>query len=317
MNRTPRTVSSSKTISIVALIWLGFTGAAMAETENWTKRVPVQIDAEAIPLDVAVTDAENNASQEEVWSDIGTERWARNVTTPTLLAVLPEPDKATGAGVLVVPGGGFQFVSIDNEGYRIAERLAANGIAAFILKYRVMETPASETDFADYIGKVFAGEAPYEGFDSRDGIPAAVADAQAALNVIATRSAEWGVDMDRLGMLGFSAGAVTTLSVTLDQDGPQPDFIGYIYGPTNLSSIPSAPPAMFAALAADDGLFANQGLSFIEGWQAAGGPVEFHLYETGGHGFGSYQRGVTADAWFEQFVLWMRARGELSPTADD
>ena len=92
---------------------------------------------------------------------------------------------------------------------------------------------------------------------------------------------------------------------------PQPDFIGYIYGPMNLPFIPAKPPPMFTALAADDGLFGTQGFSLVEDWQAAGGAVELHFYERGGHGFGGYQRGVTADAWFEQFVAWMKMRGLL------
>ncbi len=293
------------------------TGPIMAEDIPQMQRVAADRSPEEIILEVAPQPAGIEALSEEVWSDIGTERWVRNVTVPTLRPFLPPPDRATGAAIIVIPGGSFQFVSIDNEGYRIAEELADKGIAAFVLKYRVMQTPASEANFSDYIAKVYSGVAPYEGFDRLQGIPAAVADAQAALKQIKDRHQTWGIDPGRIGLLGFSAGAVTTLSLTLDTSGPQPDFIGYIYGPTHLAYIPEKLPAMFAALAADDGLFGNQGFSFIKEWQAAGGAVEFHLYETGGHGFGSYRRGVTADAWMDQFMHWMTVRGILAPADTD
>ena len=123
-------------------------------------------------------------------------------------------------------------------------------------------------------------------------------------------------DADKIGMLGFSAGAMTTLALIQSEaeDRPHPDFVGYIYGPMGTANLPARLPPLFAALAADDGLFAGQGFGLVEDWQANGAAVELHYYQSGGHGFGSYQRGVTADAWFEQFLGWMEAQDLLVPT---
>lgn len=281
-------------------------------------RVPAPTDAHAIPLYDGAAPGSEGVTIEEVWTDVGTERWARNVTRPTLLPVLPDPKLANGAAVLVVPGGGFQFVSMDNEGYPIAEWLAARGVAAFVLKYRVMETPTAETDFEAYTQRMFAPRTEEERIDVTQGIPFAVADAQTALKLIEARSDDWGIDQDRIGMLGFSAGAVTTLvTSTAEGDTPKPDFIGYIYGPMTPVEGLNNPPPMFTALAADDELFGDQGFGIVNSWREAGAPVELHYYQDGGHGFGSYKRGVTADAWFEQFVGWMISQGLMQTEASE
>jgi acetyl esterase/lipase len=275
-------------------------------------RVPAQLDADAIALHEGDGPGLERTDAEEIWTDVGTERWVRNVTQPTLLPFLPSAENATGAAVIVVPGGGFQFVSIDNEGYPIAQWLADRGIAAFVLKYRVMQTPAPEDEFGVHMQRVFAPTPETEPIDVREGIPPAVEDAQAALRLVESRSQEWGIDPARIGMLGFSAGAMTTLGVVLDGSGaPHPDFIGYIYGPMTPVEISGDVPPMFTALAADDSLFGDQGFGLVESWMDAGGPVELHFYDSGGHGFGSYKRGVTADGWFDQFMSWMNAQGLL------
>ncbi len=296
---------------LVALAVMLFPLSVLAQTTDMV-RVPVQIDAGAIPLHDGVAPGSDQADVEEIWTDTGSERWARNVTRPTLLPVLPREGTATGAGVIVVPGGGFQFVSMDNEGYPIAQWLADRGVAAFILKYRVMETPVPEAEFDVHMQRMFAPTPETEPIDIRAGLALAVADAQAALEIVEARSEEWGVDPDRIGMLGFSAGAMATLGATLD-DGkaPHPDFIGYIYGPMTAVEISGPVPPLFAALAADDTLFGNQGFGLVESWAAAGAPVELHYYAGGGHGFGSYRRGVTADGWFDQFMRWMDAQNLL------
>ena len=293
--------------------WLALTAfllpvSALAQSSDMV-RVPAQIDEGAIPLHGAYVPGADGG---EIWTDVGTERWERNVTQPTLLPVLPDEEVATGAAVIVVPGGGFQFVSIDNEGYPIAQWLADRGIAAFVLKYRVMETPVPEDEFSVHMDRMFAPTPETVPIDIREGLSVAVVDAQAALELVEARSEVWGIDPSRIGMLGFSAGAMTTLGITLkDGDAPRPDFIGYIYGPMTPVDISGEVPPMFAALAADDSLFGDQGFGLVESWKDGGGAVELHYYASGGHGFGSYKRGVTADGWFDQFISWMKAQGLL------
>jgi hypothetical protein len=115
-------------------------------------------------------------------------------------------------------------------------------------------------------------------------------------------------------MLGFSAGAMTTMQVVLADDADaHPDFIGYIYGPMNAVTLPASAPAMFAALAADDPLFGKGGFGVIETWRSAGKPVELHYFEHGGHGFGSRRKGSTSDLWINEFYAWLKDRGELYP----
>jgi len=283
------------------------------------ERVATPEDDGAILLYDGEAPGSEGSELEEIWRNAGTERWANNVTRPTLLPVLPDDPSTTRAAVIVVPGGGFQFVSMDNEGYPIAEWLAARGVAAFVLKYRTMETPATQKDYAAHMSALWAPQPGDPQIDATLGIPFAVADAQAAMEIVQTNAEEWGYDVDKIGMLGFSAGAVTTLSVTRSDkpNAPKPNFIGYIYGPMGGIEVPEKAPPMFAALAADDGLFAGQGFGIVEAWQAAGIPVELHYYQSGGHGFGSYKRGVPSDAWFDQFVGWMEAQDLLAPAEAD
>lgn len=113
-------------------------------------------------------------------------------------------------------------------------------------------------------------------------------------------------------MIGFSAGAMLTMATTLAAQDGKPAFIGNIYGPLAPVRVPANAPPIFVALAADDPLFANSGFGLVESWRAAKRPVEFHLYEQGGHGFGMYQKNTTSTGWFDAFVRWMRMHGLLN-----
>ena len=300
-------------IWLLVLTGVFLAGQGLAQVSEMV-RVPAPEDPASLPL---YEDDGAGLADTEIWTDAGTERWARNVSHPTLLPVLPDPEVATGAAVIVVPGGGFQFVSIDNEGYPIAHWLAEQGVAAFVLKYRVMQTPEPEAEFDAHMQRMFAPTPDMTPIDVRPGIPPAVEDAQAALSMVEARAVEWGIDPDRIGMLGFSAGAITTLGTVQAEDGaPRPDFIGYIYGPMTATTVPETAPPMFVALAADDALFGQQGFGLVEAWQSAGKPVELHFYDSGGHGFGSYRRGNPADGWFDQFLRWMDGRGLREAEAD-
>lgn len=281
-------------------------------------RIPAPAQPNAIPLYAGIAPGSEGASQQEVWSYMLAQKMVRNVTRPTLTPVLPKRGKANGAAVLVIPGGGFQFVSMENEGWPVARWLADRGVAAFILKYRLEETPDSEADFGRAMMARFAQP-------NRDTAPSpsvvaaadlARADAQTALRMIRSRSAEWGVDTSRVGMLGFSAGAMATLATTLaNAPDARPDFIAPIYGMMTAVAPPPLPQPMFAAMAVDDPLFNKQGFGLIESWKQAGGSVEFHLYSGGGHGFGSQTKGTTSDLWFEQFMAWMKAKKLLERPA--
>jgi acetyl esterase/lipase len=285
-----------------------------------TARMTQPAEPSAIPLYQGVAPGSEGAAYAEIWSKaFGKEQWVRNITRPTLTPFLPKKGKGNGAAVLVIPGGGFQFVSISNEGWPVAQWLADHGIAAFVLKYRVEQTPESEAEFGKAMMARMSAPPTSSATSERQFEPAvaiARADAQTALRMIRGNAAKWGIDSKRVGMLGFSAGAMTTLATTLANDPTaRPDFIAPIYGMMLPVTPPLIPQPMFAALASDDPLFNKQGFGLIESWQKAGGSVEFHYYEGGSHGFGSQKKGTTSDLWFDQFMAWMTAKGFLKATA--
>lgn len=112
-------------------------------------------------------------------------------------------------------------------------------------------------------------------------------------------------------MIGFSAGAMLTLQTALYGKDVNPAFIGDIYGPLGAVKVPANAPPLYIALAADDPFFANAGFGLIESWKAAKRPVEFHLFEQGGHGFGMYPKETTSTGWFENFASWLRMHGYI------
>jgi acetyl esterase/lipase len=147
------------------------------------------------------------------------------------------------------------------------------------------------------------------------GLAPQIADARAAFALIRKRSAEWHIDPQRIGMVGFSAGAMLTMATALAGEDAKPAFIGNIYGPLASMTAPTDAPPLFIALAADDPFFANSGYGLIDSWKTAKRPVEFHLYEQGGHGFGMYPKETTSTGWFEAFVRWIGMHGMLKPAA--
>ncbi len=241
--------------------------------------------------------------------------FARNVTVATLTPFLPDPAKATGAAVIVTPGGGFRTLSMENEGWQVAQALADRGVAAFVLKYRLVQTPADMAGFEASMREMFSGTAarPPAPQDSAVALAPQIADARAAFALVRTRAKEWHVDPDRIGMIGFSAGAMLTMATTLYGDDAKPAFIADIYGPLAPVTVPADAPPLFIALAADDPLFGNSGYGLIDSWRAAKHPVEFHLYEQGGHGFGMYKKETTSTGWFDAYVRWLGMHGYLKP----
>src|SRR5690242_5934871 len=257
------------------------------------------------------------ATNPEVWHSQYGSQFARNVTIATLTPFLPDPAKASGAAVVVAPGGGFMTLSMENEGSNVARALAEKGVAAFVLKYRLNQTPADMRGFEKSMREMFSGSVQLPRPDSEKAaaeLAPQLADARAAFALIRKRSAEWHVDPNRIGMVGFSAGATLTLATTTAGGDAKPAFIGNIYGPLTPVTVPAEAPPLFIALAADDPFFANAGYGLIDSWKAAKRPVEFHLYEQGGHGFGMYPKETTSTGWFDAFVRWLTMHGMVKPT---
>jgi acetyl esterase/lipase len=252
------------------------------------------------------------ATAPESWYFQYGRRFARNVTVATLTPFLPDPAKATGTAVIVAPGGGFRTLSMENEGTDVARALAARGVAAFVLKYRLEPTPPDMPAFERSMREMFSGAGRPPQARPGQGMPdlaPQLADARAAFALVRRRAVEWRVDPARIGMVGFSAGAMLTLATELSGGDAKPAFIGIIYGPLAPVTVPVDAPPLFVALAADDPLFGNSGTGLIDSWRAAKRPVEFHLYEQGGHGFGMYPKETTSTGWFDAFTRWMGMHG--------
>ena len=286
---------------------------AMAQDDRMT---PTAIPAQPNAI-VLGTGALPGATVQESWHSQYGSVFARNVTIATLTPFLPEPGKATGAAVIVAPGGGFRTLSMNNEGWDVAKALADKGVAAFVLKYRLNQTPQDMDAFARSMAQMFAdgarGAAARQASQQDPAVALApqIADARAAFALVRARAKEWRVDTDRIGMAGFSAGAMLTMATALHGQDAKPAFIANIYGPlAPVKVAPDAPP-LFIALAADDPLFGNAGYGLVDSWRAAGRPVEFHLYEQGGHGFGMYPKTTTSTGWFDSFARWLGMHGYL------
>ncbi len=229
----------------------------------------------------------------------------RNVTQPTLTAYLPDPALATGTAVIVCPGGASHFLSIDMEGIDVARWLSSRGIAAFVLKYRLVRT-----------GDDFPAEV-WEALADRDVMaermaslrPLILADGQQAVHIVRARANRWGIAPGRIGMLGFSAGGTVTANVALQHDdGSRPDFAAVIYGAGHRDApVPADAPPLFVLCAADDQMAAPLSVRLYEEWRAAGHPAELHIYAQGGHGFGMRKQGLPSDTWIERFADWLTA----------
>lgn len=301
MQRSPRPLFKTFLAALAGLLVFG-PGCAVAQPVGTP--IPVPPAPNEIRLYPGVAPGSEAATYTEQWNQTADNRRARNVVVPTLIPVLPAPGKANGTAVIVAPGGAFRILSMDNEGYLVANWLAQRGVSAFVLKYRLVETPAKEDDFI---------RARQQGAASGQRIstfPLAVDDGRRAVQLVRENAARWGLRAGRIGMIGFSAGAMTTLEVTTGPNAAsRPDFAAVIYGPMSAREVSADAPPVFLALAADDPLFATGDFGLVNSWKKAGRPVELHYYERGGHGFGMKKQGLSSDVWPEQFWAWMRMRG--------
>jgi acetyl esterase/lipase len=296
---------NSLTKSFVLAFLLFFAASAMAQ-DGTIYPLAAPAEPNAIPLG---TGGVKDQPAHETWFRQWGDPMVRNITTATLTPFLPKSGKANGAAVIVAPGGGFRWLSMGNEGWEVAEALAAQGIAAFVLKYRLYPTPESLEDFKAWMNR--PRPAPAATSDSSKSAPPPqqdlsnqLADAEAAYAMIVKRANEWGVDTARIGMIGFSAGAMLTMHATLHSKTMKLAFIGPIYGSMGPVEVPKNAPPMFNVIASDDGLFRGQ-FGVIDSWFKAGRPVEFHLYQNGGHGFGLGNPDRTSNRWFDAFMYWL------------
>ncbi len=298
------------TLLLAACFWLS--SAVFAQDG---KMYPMEAPAEpnAMPLN---TGGVANQPEPESWFRQWGDPMARNISKATLTPFLADPKIANGTSVIVAPGGGFMWLSMGNEGWEVAEALAARGINAFVLKYRLQPTAATLEEMEAQMKQRFAeAEAmakktgkPHE--RPRGDLTNQLADVEAAYALIKSRAKEWNVDMEKLGMMGFSAGARLTMATALESKKVKLAFIAPIYGSMEAVKVPKNAPPLFAAIAVDDFLFHGEA-GVVKSWYDAKIPVEFHLYQNGGHGFGLGNPDRTSNKWFDSFIYWLEVNGLL------
>jgi len=227
-----------------------------------------------------------------------------NVTAPTVTVFRPEACKANGTAIVVVPGGAFRALPWDLDGVETARWLTRRGITAFVLKYRVRpprsDAPADKS-FDDFARRTEAAR------------NLAVSDAEQTMRLVRSQAERFGIASDRVGMIGFSAGAMTTLIVA-DSGDPavRPNFAASLYG-AMLKAGPSAGAAPLFIVAAQDDAQAPPARSadmFLR-WTNAKVPAELHIYERGGHGFAFRPHQLPADRWAEAFEAWLISRNYI------
>ena len=273
--------------------------------------MPSGIAAEPLVLDLwpdgVPLSGQKAESSEEVRTNKNGILRITNVTRPQMTVY--RPNDPNGAAVLVCPGGGYKILAYEHEGTDVCEFLTEHGVTAILLKYRV---PSSQE--------------------------VALQDAQRAIGMIHHHAEEWGIDPDRIGMLGFSAGGNLTVMTCLhasegtyeideklDINNPTPSFAIPVYpaylvergteGPLlSAITVKVTSPPLCLVHAADDPWTASSSFLLAVEYKKHDVPCEVHVYAKGGHGFGMKKKGLPVDAWPDRVVEWMDSMGYLTET---
>ncbi|HKG08407.1 MAG TPA: alpha/beta hydrolase [Pedobacter sp.] len=259
--------------------------------------------------------------EESPKGDDGITRISR-VSVPTITAFFPVKEKATGAAVIICPGGGYGILAIDHEGYNVAKRFNEFGVAAFVLKYRLPSDVIME-----------------------DKSLGPLMDAQQAIYMVRKNAAKWNIDPGKTGIMGFSAGGHLAATLTVHYDDQKivnkeklslrPDFSILIYPVVSFSTFAhqgsavnligrdgtqkqrdyfsnekhvtfNTPPTFLVHANDDGGVPVQNSILFNEALVKNKVRAEMHLYQGGGHGFGLNNK-TTSDDWFERLENWMAA----------
>jgi acetyl esterase/lipase len=268
----------------------GFAGAQQEPIKLWPKGAP---------------GAEGRVTPETVRLTPDGEHVLSNIQEPSIIPYLPGKAAATGAAVIVAPGGGHSELWMDHEGYAVAEWLSDHGVAAFVLKYRLAKQKDSTYTVED----------------------TELGDMQRAIRTVRSRSAEWGVDPARIGVMGFSAGGelAALASTRYDEGTPasddpverassKPDFQALLYPAIpHDRKLTADTPRAFLACGGNDRPDISQGLPELYlALTRLHVSAELHIYAGVGHGFGVRKTNpAPVSGWTSLFLEWMDAQGLL------
>ena len=278
----------------------------LAEIAVAAEPITLQLWPEGPPTPM-VAKSEATIKLIQSYGGVGKDR-VSDVSDPTITVFRPE--NPNGASVIVAPGGGFMFLSYAHEGTQVCEWLNSLGVTAVLLKYR---TPTR---------------------DEKEMFELPVQDAERAMGLVRHHAAEWKLDPQRVGLLGFSAGAnlaghaawdrgTRTYPQQSERDDPRgPDFLVFIYGGGFLDkedkskfrpgfSIPDSAPPVFLLVAHDDGTNATEAAMLYLEYKRKELSAELHICAKGGHGFGMRKDGKPINEWPARCAEWMKSQGFL------
>jgi acetyl esterase/lipase len=269
-------------------------------------------DVIPLPTSAGPHSTQENYPEKEYFSKIWGTDVVTNVTKPSLTVFKPSPEVRNGTALVICPGGSFVALDINSEGNDFARYVAARGVTAFVLKYRLAHT--REDAVQEFNEMLKDGQKLREMLGKT--VPLAVGDGLAAVTYVRQHASEWGVSPDRVGIIGFSAGGAVTAGVAFHYlPESRPAFVAPIYAPAlgfKDATVPADAPPMFVAAATDDELgLAPVSVYLYEKWIAAHKSAELHLYSKGGHGFAMRKQNLPVDHWIDSFTDWMELQGWL------
>ena len=252
-----------------------------------------------------------DGGQKEYFSDIWQTQVVTNVSTPTMEVFASEIPN--GTSVIVAPGGGLYALSIESEGNLVAQWLAERGITAFVLKYRLVPTGADGVQEITQEGatnpmQIMQRVAPVLPFSVQDGLN--------AIDHVRSNAEKYGLDPNKIGFMGFSAGGAVTMGVAYNyNEKNRPNFLVPVYPWTTaqpVQPVPQDAPPMLIICATDDPLgLAAGSIELYSSWLKENKTVGLHMYSKGGHGFGMKQQNLPSDDWIQQFYDWWEVEIKL------
>lgn len=288
--------------------WIAATLSSVSGS-GWAQERPSAFgEAKEIPLYSGVAPGSEKWDYPEVMVEGKSGPQVKNVVRPTLLYFPAAPEKSVGTAMIVAPGGGNRTLMMGYEGVDIAKKLNDVGVDAFVLKYRLTHTgPGAAVPSADPNEPVATG--PQAGQKVRE---LSAADGRRAVELVRASAAEFRVQPNRIGMIGFSAGGGPVRAAMDDDRNSCPDFAALIYATGKQSTaipLPANAPPLFLAIASDDVAYESTVNTYLA-WRGANVPAELHVYQTGAHGF--VNKGGGADRFMDRVTEWMQGNGWLT-----